>query len=912
MSIKKYILVFLLTFNCAAAFPQLVVKKGSAQDYYKQVSSYFVEQRWGEGKSILDKALRKYPDDADLNYLAGRFWWNSGNTETARKYLLRSHSKSKDQIDTKRLLLSLESEAGNYSAAICYANELLETSPYDKALWSKIIELYMLQGNTTEVTHMLKRLISIYPEDKGIYDYYYFILETNYKKYREAGDDEKERSILEEIINSGPYGEEYRLPYVNLILAEGQNEKALEYLYSGIRKDPLNYDLCKKLCGTLIYLGREKQALNFIEQHTEKHPDPKLIALRKDITDEYARISSQTDVYAVYKRVLGKNSKDRNALDYLRKESMLRGYYDDALFFINMERHNFGNSKKLLMDEYNVYMRSGNKDAARRMRESLFRKYNDYDIAMDLCKDYLESANSLIQLGSYSEALPYARFVVRNAPEYDMRMTAFRRLLSCYMNMENKHSAMDSLSKVVHDKDVLLPYRIAAKDAYKNIAYNLIKKNIEDRNFREAERLNNSVFDISPYDSLAMHNSVSIAAGRQDKDDLLLAISRGERAYPHDRFFKIKRAAQLSEDKEYGSALQLLENVLETDFEEEETVKMQYVGTCALFAGDLIKRKQIDSARTIVGKGMCYAPENKELLYAKGRIYESLKEYDKAYEYQQYYTPSLTELAEYQIHMRGLKNRSYRNIVSADYSHIRFSDSDLFMSVGSIGYTYVKDKKNSFTGRVSYTSRDAKFFNESGSDFVTGGRGYNIQASWDHTFNNKWSSQLAVSWANRYFHNYSLRGLLTNYAEKEWELQLHALLSRLADGNMMYGIGPAAYKTMDKFHVGGKVMVGTIGKRFYYSLMGKMQFFYLEDGRSHIDIISGAGNAPELELMNYYSTVPAIDRINTFAGIAATKLITDNLMLGLGGTWSTLYYYSAKELFYRNLIDINLSVTLSF
>lgn len=912
MSVRKYILVCLLAFNCVAAFPQLLVKKGSAQDYYKQVFSYFVEQRWGEGKSILDKALKKYPEDADLNYLAGRFWWNSGNPDIARKYLLRSYNKSKDQLDTKRLLLTLESETGNYSAAICYANELLETTPYDKTLWTKIIELYMLQSNATEVSRMLKRLTSIYPNDKDIHEYCHSILETNYRKYKAAGENSKEISTLEEIIQGSPYGEEYRLPYVNLILAEGQNEKAIEYLYSEIRKDPHDYELCKKLCGTLIYLGREKQALNFIEQHMEKYPDPKLLALRKDITDEYARISSRTDGYAIYKSMLGKNSKDRTALDYLRKESILRGYYDDALYFISLERQNFGDSRKLLLDEYKVYNRSGNKDAARRLRESLFKKYKDYDIAMDLCMDYLESANSLIQSGTYPEALPYAHFVVNNAPDEDMRMTAFRRVLACYMNMENKQDAMDSLSKVIKDKGVLLPYRIAAEDAYKNIAYKLIKDNIQDKNFREAERLNNSIFAISPEDSTAMHNAVSITSGRKDRDAMALAISRGERAYPHDSFFKIKRATQLSEDKHYRPAIQILENVLSGATEEEEAVRMQYVGTCALFAEDLIKRKQIDSAQIIVCKGLCYAPDNKELLYARGRIYENLKEYDKAYEYQKYYNPSLTELAEYKNRMSGLKNRSYKNIVSADYSHIRFSDSDLFMGVGNISYTRISDKKNSFTGRISYTSRDAKFFNESGSDFVTGGRGYKLQALWEHNFNKNWSSQVTISWANRYFHNYSLSGSLTNYAEKEWELQLHAIVSRLADGNMMFGIGPAAYKTIDNFRFGGKITGGIIGNRFYYSAMLKGQFYYLEDRHSHIDIITGAGNAPELELMNYYSIVPEINRVNSFAGLAATKLITDNLMLGLSANWSTLYYYSAKELFYRNLIDLNLSVTLAF
>ena len=52
--------------------------------YDDQVTSMFAQHRWDKGKEVLDEGLDRYPNDPNLHYLAGRYWYHIKNYDRAR------------------------------------------------------------------------------------------------------------------------------------------------------------------------------------------------------------------------------------------------------------------------------------------------------------------------------------------------------------------------------------------------------------------------------------------------------------------------------------------------------------------------------------------------------------------------------------------------------------------------------------------------------------------------------------------------------------------------------------------------------------------------------------------------------------------------------------------------------------
>ena len=103
-------------------------------EYEDQVTALFSQHRWAKGKELLDEGLELYPDQPNLQYLCGRYWWNAKNYNKARYHLVKACTLRYNHIEAKTLLVNVEEITGNYSSAICYVNELLEVNPYWKGL----------------------------------------------------------------------------------------------------------------------------------------------------------------------------------------------------------------------------------------------------------------------------------------------------------------------------------------------------------------------------------------------------------------------------------------------------------------------------------------------------------------------------------------------------------------------------------------------------------------------------------------------------------------------------------------------------------------------------------------------------------------------------------------------------------
>ena len=170
-------------------------------EYYEKAQREFGKQQWSKGKEIVDAGLKRYPDDTNLNTLAGKYWLHMENYDKARFYLVRAVNQYYNNVEAKQMLVSVEDITGRYSSAICYINELLEINPYWEGLWRKKIELYKKQGNTYEATRLFKRLQQIYPKNQEIKDAYFHELELEYIKNKNEGNLVAKGDALRELVS---------------------------------------------------------------------------------------------------------------------------------------------------------------------------------------------------------------------------------------------------------------------------------------------------------------------------------------------------------------------------------------------------------------------------------------------------------------------------------------------------------------------------------------------------------------------------------------------------------------------------------------------------------------------------------------------------------------------------------------
>lgn len=135
------LLMFTISLNSQAA--AIVLPK----DYVEEAKADFNNGNWEAGKSRLDQGLAKYPEDSDIWYMIGRYYYHYKNQEKSRYNLTKAVELNYNNADAKLLLSKVEEETGQYSSAICHINELLETYPYRKEYWVRKANLYGKLGN---------------------------------------------------------------------------------------------------------------------------------------------------------------------------------------------------------------------------------------------------------------------------------------------------------------------------------------------------------------------------------------------------------------------------------------------------------------------------------------------------------------------------------------------------------------------------------------------------------------------------------------------------------------------------------------------------------------------------------------------------------------------------------------------
>ena len=913
----------------------LLNRKQTAAQYVDQITNFFSQHRWAKGKELLDQGLEQYPDDAQLHFLAGRYWWNAKSYDKARYHLVKAVGINYHFVDAKSLLVNVEEITGNYSSAICYVNELLEVNPYWKGLWLRKVDLYKKMGNFEEANLLLKRLSVIYPNDASINNDVFDVLETTYQQARVSGDMNAAEESLRDIVRLTPTDTDYQLAYANLLIQKGKLNDALENLTAALNANPGNVALIKKTTDILMETGRSMGALALVRGQMAGNHSSELRQLYESLLAETARMENEADPYQLYTRVYN-TEHSMEALQFLLTQSVKRGYYDDALFYIKEMRMRRGESPRWDMMEYEVYTQMGRHESASRVLDESLRRFpDDYDLNLAATRSRLSEASDQMSEQRYSQAIPLLEWIYRHSVDAEFKSIAVRRLALCYREANQPDKAvamlrerlktdpeyqvtMDYASLLVKQgkpEAALMALQASYNDAtdslairmlgnaIKETAYPYIKDRLENGALQGLQSVTDLVLAVDPTDYWGLRYSLRTA------DNPLPYAIRGIKAYPDDLTFPIKAANLLSERGEYDIALNVLRAYL-PDFYADDDLQKVYVGISDEYASRLFKEKDYDRAESVLDSALVVRPLDPSARYTRGLVYEKRKQWDSAYVYQRSYVPGILEQDEFKSHINALRARTLHNTVDAGVDLFRFSDSDRFVGIASVGYSH-SWKNDELQARVNYTGRDADWDESEQMYNSTGGRGFQFQAGWTHHFGQWVSANVGGGFATAYFPRWTADAGVTVHLPRDWDVGGSFLYRYLPDLSQMYGMNFEGSHTWNNMYAGARFTTGFLAGKVYFNGNARYRFYPFEGGRTYAEVQAGAGTAPELTFLNYYYSSAVFDHLNTFVAATFSWAMTHNLSLQLSGSWNTLYDQRASVSF-RNMFLAHVSVSFAF
>ncbi len=952
-------------------------------DWYETtVRSSFKAGRWEEGKRLLDEGLETYPDVTGLNELAGRYYIHHTRYDDARYYLIKSIRDNNENVQAKTLLVDVEERTKNYSSAICYVNELLEVNPYWRGLWRRKIQLYRKQGNDVEANRLLKRICQIYPEDQQLQADWAAQLDQKLQDQRKNNDKAGAIESLKELVSSNPQNEEYYLQLSNLLIQQGHLEEAKEVAGRGADEIPGSTELIIKKAGILAGEYRYPEAIAYVKESMTRNNSGRLSSFYQGLITDAARAESQRDPYVLYGKVYDQQHS-QEALDFMLSTSISRGYDEDALYYISEARKRQGDTPELLYKQYIVNKRLGNVEVANALLYKLYeRQPTNTEVADELCRIRIQQASSLMVDGDYAEALPLLQFAAKKAATPDISETAWGKIYACQFQLGRYYEAeavLDTIKTLypnragyIGKKADLMARRGQTVEAleflqtaiaqaadetdkmvytgmYEEIAIPYIKSIMQVGAIRRAYDECRKLLAINPSSADGLHYAINCAGQLNYLADFDAYTQRGRSLYPDDLFFIVKQASIYNRNKSYVRALDLLYPHL-VDYSGDSLLINAFSANSETYALDLVKRHLGDSAIVVLDTALVYDRDNRTLLYTKGLAYESMKMYDSAYVYQKFYRPGLEDFQEYRRHMNGLIAEGYKNELTFDYLQGRYGEEDVITSVAQVAYSK-KKPNDTYTGRINYAGRDgsADTSTENAAD-QPGGVGLQLQAEWEHTFNETWRGMANLALANRYFPTIQFNAQATKTLKNDWEAEAHigfrsiqnysktfawkvdendasnaawAFDSWKKTNTSMITIGGGASKTLDPFWLNGKLDVHLLSSNIYFNATVTAKYFPLADGRTSLQALAGVGTAPEASLIDN-AFQRSFTKINSVVGFGGSYMFNHHISAGVLGTWHTFYQQTehrsgTETVFedyvttrYRNLFNVDAHVIISF
>ena len=941
-SILKYITLLMaaafLFGNPAHIFAQDKEKDKKKLDNDYHTSLYYSSRAedlqnansWDASKREIDEGLKYYPDDPELLYLNGRYYYMARrDLQKARYNLVKALQESDHHWGARRVLIDVEDDSRHWSSAICYINELLEQQPYDRDLWRRKIGLYNKMGNKVEAEAALERLSRIYPNDTIVKRDLSLLHRETWNKRLSSTSLGEMASTLEGYINNDPNELSYYMDLSDIYIKMGNYENAMSAAKRGLVVYPRNPQLIQRVASLMSEEGLYTRALMFLKENRVSG------RVYENAMREAANDARLRDAYDIHGRLYA-TTGDKDALVYLLNTSLTRGYYDDALEYLNEAYKLDGRTTDLLMKEYDLQKRMGNKGQAEKLLQELFAKnplhggLRDEYIAMQI-----ELANIDEEQQDWEDA--YDRLTLASEA-MEIGSDAWAAAISRRISLLGIMGRDDEARKLYGSASVDDPQRQKRfASAYEDIISKRIKQYIEDERYEEALALGKGLLS-NIYDSeVGLRTCINMSQTLNKKEEFYQYAQKGFEYYPEQPYFIIKQAVALQEQDRFPEALAILLPQKPGQTYPSQQLINPFAGVTEDFAVMLIHNKMPDMAIEHIDRALEFDPDNTSLKYLKGIAYEQLKEFGEAYKYQsKNYNPSNAEQRDWEEHMRYLRFRSFKNRIDVNYTSAFYDTKgeDLasighMYSLATLAYSHLW-KRHSMTAQVSYKASDG--FNGLGG-YEKGGIGLEGLLQWDIALSHRWSMMLSGSYGTKLFNRYGANLQFGVDVGRGWGFSLKGAYRRTlpmylydhSEGEWIEGyerhnlfmVSPGAEKSWERIKLNLNVdLISLDLKNYYYNASLKGKIFVNEDNISSVSAIIGFGSFPELTYFDQ-TTMNGITNMNAMVGVEGIYLLTKNLYVGLAGTWNTYYNpaitpggYAVES--YRNIYTINASLHIAF
>ena len=927
--------------------------------YEQTAAALFNRGEDGKALAVLTKALKSYPEHPGLNYLMGKYYYHKNEYSRARFYFVRTIRYENDNMAALGLLTNIEERTGNYSSAICYINEMLIQTPYNKALWLRKIGLYHKQDNNIEAERLLKRLAQIFPNDNDIRRRYQGQLEENVKKLRSNGRPSQAVDALRQLVERNPHNISYYLELVNLLIQSGRSDEALNATSQGLYFNPGSASLIQKKASILAEMHRYGEANDCLRDFLKHHSSAKLSAMQRDIEEETARDAVANDPYEMYKKVYDR-THSADAFHFLLNTSISRGYFNDALYYIGIARKSRPNDPQLLWKEYTIYQQIGNKRQAKSILEKVVRLQPRNSDAIEALSTYdMDDATDLMASMDYQEAVPLLDFVIRNSKDKNQVLAALNKKYTClfetkqyteaekllaqierrfpnYRNLylrqadllvaQNRYQEALAMLGNILNKDLGSDRRAYYLSEYEDIAVKYIKQLEDEGATRKALDVADSLVQVYPSSKLGLLYAINNSALLNDSTKFDKYSQQAASYYPQDVNFKIKLATSYQRQQKYDEARGILQPYL-YDYPNNKSLIGAYSENSRLLAESYVHSHQAHKAVGILDSALVYDGGNRSLLYDKGLASEAKHEYDSAHYYEKFYQPGILEAKSFGIHLDQLLQKSNRHFITVNYVTSRYGDNDTKTSVAGIEYAQ-KTHKNTYSLQVNYAGRDGNSQPNTDS-YSPGGTGIQVQGQWDHTINDYWSFMGNAAVSTKYFPRLAFNLQIEKILSNDWTADVHAGYRNInsysytfgydedyhtwspngwkKSDNNMFNLGIGLQKSWASFTLGGKADAIDYASHFRYSAVVNGYYYPLESRILTLSTMASVSNAPQTEILD--AAVPGtFDKTNTTVGAGITYQLIRNVSFSLNGTWSTF----PNTLAHRNAIPDNTGGTPTY
>ena len=923
---QKYIFIFLLVlFACSfVTFAQEV--QHTPRYYVHRAEGYVSSNAWNTAKREIDAGLKEYPDDPDLRYLNGRYYFIIGDLNEARYNLVRATQTNDMHFKAKRFLVDVEEKLKHYSSAICYINELLEFQPYDRDLWRRKIAFYRMLKNDVEADAALKRLHHIYPNDSVVladvrrHNHESWAKVLKKSSLREAADN------LENWIDQDPKMREYYVELVGTYEKMGEYDKAIGTANRGLNYFPNDAELTNKIVGIMTEQGLFTQALAFVKSKNVGSN------VYNNLLQDVAADARMHDPYEANGR-LYLATHDRDALTYLINTSLTRGYYDDARFYIDEAMRLEGRTPALLMKLYALEKKSGDEKRCLRILTELYEMNPE---STELSGLY---ADMLLQLSDYdlateqwNDAYQHLGRVLELLPDTDESWPA---VVSKQITVLGHLNRQDEAHKLFVQSSERSPHnRKRFASAYEEFAGNRLKFLIDEERYDEALNEAQALLDVVPKSEVALRCLINMSQTLKRDDLFPKYAAMGYETYPDIPYFVVKQAVSLQQQGKNEEALMILKPRNRTSEFAPPQLIAAHSGISHEWASKLLKNRLAEQAMQVIDSALVYDALNRDLLYDKGIAYEYLKEYDKASEYQQrYYEPSNAEQWDFIRHIRYLGYKGFKNKVDATYTSAFYDSHEEALSavahlysIASVSYSRL-NPRNTYTGQISYKGIDGYQ-----TEKETGGFGLEFMGQWEHTFNSKWSGMINAAVSTRFFNKFGANISASYSAPRGWTPSLRLGYRRTPSTYLYLGgdnlglvakgeynlflLSPSVEKAWERFMVTGNSDITILSSSIYYNIGLKGKLLISNDNITSVSLITGFGSFPELSFFEQ-TALQNLSHTNAMVGFDVQYLCTRHLCLGLTGNWNTYFnpYRKSDGTFadsYRNIYSIALQFHLAF